>query len=328
MLTLTAVLLVFAQTGTPTQRNTQSVPVLQVGVFSYGPDGKSQAAAYDTTLASDSFEYIAGCEIGGGNRPVPDKATDAWRVSGKVESMNAEEAVVRVDWQRVRAAGVGVTSPGGSIQLTLHPGDRVPLDSAHPDPSVGCGGRTVAFEARFGPRPGFMIGPGGALSESPAVTIMRGREGVASVDAAKNEPAPRSFTADLWLVKKDDAHPDRAEFNTQGLVVQAVRGSADFAFSPFVVDTSAGPLTIQVSGILRSINKEGSVRLLCSVMRNIRYSTDDANRKSGGTMTGTSTIENGMPRPEDVLSFELPPISVPNTTTTLPEQYSVRLRIR
>jgi hypothetical protein len=35
-----------------------------------------------------------------------------------------------------------------------------------------------------------------------------------------------------------------------------------------------------------------------------------------------------MPGPDEVLSFELPPIRVPNSTTTLPDQYSVRLRIR
>ena len=57
----TVVLLALAQAMTPSQRNAQSQAVLQVGVFSYGPDGKSQAAAYDTTLASESFQYIAGC---------------------------------------------------------------------------------------------------------------------------------------------------------------------------------------------------------------------------------------------------------------------------
>ena len=109
-----AVLLVGQVTTAPPT----SAPVLQVGVFSYGPDGKEQAAAYATTLDSESLQYIAGCEIGGGNRPVPDRATDAWRVSGKVETLSAEEAVVRIDWQRVRAARAGTTSPGGSVQLS------------------------------------------------------------------------------------------------------------------------------------------------------------------------------------------------------------------
>jgi hypothetical protein len=332
----TVVLLALAQAVAPIQRNAPSQPVLQVGVFSYGPDGKSQAAAYDTTLASESFQYIAGCEIGGGNRPVPDRATDAWRLSGKVERVNGDEAVVRVDWQRIRAGGVAVTSPGGSTQLTLHPGDRVPLDTANPDPSAGCGGRTIGFEARFGPRPGFMTGPGGALSESPAVTIMRDRGtagvvGTGEVSATASSPGSEAvtkpFTADLWLVKTDRAHPDRGEFNTQGLVVE-VRGATSFAFSPFTVETSAGPANVEVTGMLQPENKEGSLQLLCIVMRNIRYSTNNSTPNSNASVKGTSTIRNPMPGPRDVLSFELPPITVPNTTATLPEQYSVRLRIR
>ena len=238
-------------------------------------------------------------------------------------------------------AGVAVTSPGGSIQLTLHPGDRVPLDTANPDPSVGCGGRTIGFEARFGPRPGFMVGPGGALSESPAVTLMRdgGAVGVSggsssasangnsrgsrdSAGSAKTGGVSKPFTADLWLVKTDRAHPDSREFNMQGLVVN-VQGTTEFAFSPFVIDTSAGPANIQVSGVLRSVNEEGSVQLVCILARTIRYSTNDATRNASAGVTGTSTTRNPMPGPADVLSFELPSITVPNTTTTIPEQYSV-----
>ena len=332
----TVVLLVLAQAVTPTPRKPLSAAVLQVGVFSYGPDGKSQAAAYDTTLDAESFQYIAGCEIGGGNRPVPDRATDAWRVSGKVERLNADEIVVRVDWQRIRAGGVAVTSPGGSTQLTLHPGDRVPLDSANPDPSVGCGGRTIGFEARFGPRPGFMVGPGGALSESPAVTIMRDGGGAGLLGAAAAPVSAKSpgdsdsaagaktgvtkpFTADLWLVKTDRVHSN-SEFNMQGLVVN-VRGTTEFAFSPFAIDTSAGPANIQVSGVLRSVNEEGSVQLVCILARTIRYATNDATRNASASVTGTSTTRSPMPGPDDVLSFELPPITVPNTTATVPEQY-------
>src|SRR6185312_6179558 len=97
---------------------------------------------------------------------VPDRATDAWRLSGKLETITEDEAVVRIDWQRIRIGSVAATSPGGSVQLTLHPGDRVPLDSATPNPVAGCGARTVAFEARFEPRPDWMRGIGGSLSRS------------------------------------------------------------------------------------------------------------------------------------------------------------------
>ena len=350
-----ALLMVAAQAVSGAQSKSPGTPVLQVGVFSYGPDGKSQAAAYETTLATESLQYIAGCMIGGGNRPVPDRATDAWRVSGKVERMTDDEAVVRVDWQRIRSAGVAATAPGGSIQLTLHPGDRVPLDSATPDPTAGCGARTVGFEARFEPRPGWMIGSNGPLTESPAITIMRGRtsgggassgsgSGVgAGVGAgvsggggggrAVHSPTTDSTadmssrTFELFLVRTDKAHPEKPDFNLQGLILQKVQASADFAFSPFTIDTSAGSLNVQITGSLR-VTDDAAPQLVFTTTRNVRYSSTGPSRDATSSSSGSSTTRNSMPGPDEVLSFELPPIRVPNSSATVPEQYSVRVRIR
>jgi hypothetical protein len=330
-----------------------SAPVLQVGVFSYAPDGKEQAAAYATTLDTDSFQYIAGCEIGGGNRPVPDRATDAWRVSGRVDTLTAEEAVVRIDWQRIRAAKAAATSPGGSVQLTLHPGDRVPLDSANPDVTASCGARTIGFEARFGPRPGFMVGPNGPLNQSPAVTIMRnaasgggfstgsgsgsgagagvGSGGGRAVHAPKSDSqngAPaRTYTAELFLVRTDKGHPERPDFNLQGLIFEKIDIAA-FAFSPFTIDTSAGPLNVEIRGSLRVTTDEGTPQLIFTTMRRAWYSSTGPNRDVTSGTSGVSTTRNPMPGPDDVVAFELPPIKVPNSSTTLPDQYSVRVRIR
>ena len=367
-----ALMMAVAQAASGAPSKPAGTPVLQVGVFSIGPDGKQQAAAYETSLATESVQYIAGCAIGGGNRPVPERATDAWKVSGKVERMTDDEAVVRVDWQRIRNAGVGTTSPGGSIQLTLHPGDRVPLDTATPDPTVGCGARTVSFEARFEPRPGWMVGPGGGLRVSPEVTIMHsgsagiggaGRAGagagqgvgVGSGRAARAEagssssseadavvssravhaPKPsvqgndeiREYNADFWLVRTDKAHPEKPDFNLQGLTLQKIRGMAEFAFSPFTLDTSAGPLNVQITGSVR-VTTELGPQLIFTTTRTVRYSSVGPGRDATSTASGSSATTNPMPGPDEVLSFELPPIRVPNSSATVPDQYSVRVRIR
>ncbi len=333
----TALLIVSQAASTPEK----SPPVLQVGVFSYGPDSQPQAAAYETSLARESFQYVAGCEIGGGNRPVPDRATDAWRVSGNVERINNDEAVVRVDWQRVRAGGTAVTSPGGSIQLTLHPGDRVPLDSANPDPAAGCGGRTIGFEARFAPRPGWIRVPGrGPLNESPSATIMRGSgagggaglgTGAGANAGGGGRPAnaddAKEFSADLWLVKTDPRN-EKPEFNLQGLVLEKVRGASPFTFSPFTIETVAGPVTVQISGAVHVTTERGPAELVFTALRNIRYAAGTATRDATSTFVGNSTTRNPMPSPDDVLSFELPAIRVPNSTATIPDHYSVRVRIR
>ena len=322
-----------------------STPVLQVGVFVYGPDGKPQAAAYETSLASESFQYVAGCEVGGGNRPAPDRATDAWRVSGSVERASGDEAVVRVDWQRVRAAGTSVTSPGGSVQLTLHAGDRVLLDSANPNPGVGCGPRTIGFEARFAPRPGWMVVPGrGALQESPAVTIMRGGgistgsgsgtgagtgSGVRIGGTSGNTAESPEFTADLWLVRRDaGATAADADFNMQGVILEKVRGSASFAFTPFTIDTPGGPLRVAITGVVQVTTDRGPKELVFSTARKVQYANRDHTQDSTSSTTGSSTTRNPMPGPDDVLSFVLPPLRVPNSGATVADQYSVRVRVR
>jgi len=268
-------------------------------------------------------------------------------VSTNVERMNDEEAVVRLDWQRVRAGGTPAKSPGGSVQLTLHPGDRVPLDSANPDPTTGCGGRTIAFEARFTTRPGWMIVRGrGPLGESPAVTIMRGEGagggvgwgsgsgagatagGGGAVHLPKtNANEPVEFSADLWLVKTD-ARKEKPEFNSQGLVLENARGATSFAFSPFTIDTPGGPITVQINGSVQVTTERGVAELIFTATRNTRYVANGPSRDSTSNTSGTSTTRNPMPTADEVLSFELPPIRVPNSTANVPEHYSVRVRIR
>jgi hypothetical protein len=329
-----AVMLFVAQTGSSPAKP-PSAPVVQVGVFLYAPDGTTQAAAYQTNLASESVQYVAGCEIGGGNRPAPDRATDVWRVSGNVERSDAEEAVVRVDWQRLRAAGTPVTSPGGSVVLTLHVGDRVLLDSAHSDPVVGCGARTIGFEARFAARPGWTAVRGGGAGGGGGVASGTGTGGGRAGGGGRVMASPRAasdaaaFSADLWLVKTDaNRSPEQPDFNMQGIVLQKVQGAAPFTFTPFTIETPAGPLSVQITGLVQVTNDRGPTELVFTAARNVRYAASGPNRESTVTSMGTSTTRHPMPGPDEVMSFELPSIKLPNSTATVPDQYSVRLRIR
>ena len=347
-------MLLSGQAVSGTAAKPDSMPVLQIGVFSYTLDERLQGAAYDTSLSRESFQYIAGCGLGGGNRQVPDAATDAWRISGSIQSASAEEAVVQLDWQRIRANGAAVNSPGASVQLTLHPGDRVPLDSVSRDAIPGCPARVVGFEARFGPRPfvaaggvrggggGARVGVGSGRGQGVSGTggFVRVERGVAQSTQTADEitnvsakPATRGrdqvreYDADLWLVRTDSAHPEKPDYNLQGLILEKIHGTAEFAFSPFTIDTPAGPLNVQITGSLR-VTTEGEPSLIFTTTRTIRYSSTGPGRDATSSATGSSTTTNPLPAPDDVLSFELPPIRVPNSKTTLTEQYSVRVRIR
>jgi hypothetical protein len=261
--------------------------------------------------------------------------------------MNDEEAVVQIDWQRVRAGGRTVTAPGGSVHLTLHPGDRVPLDSATTEPTVLCAARTIGFEARFAPRPGWVRAPRrGGANESSSVTIVRGGGSGGGVGSGTGAGAGASasgggdsirrpasandskeLSAELWLVRKDAAS-EKPEFNLQGLVLDKLQGVTPFSFSSFSIETPSGPVTVQISGSLQVTNERGPTELVFTASRSVHSATSRPTNKATANFSGNSTTRNPMPGPDEVLSFELPPIRLPNSTTTLPDQYSVRLRIR
>jgi hypothetical protein len=340
--------------------------VVQVGVFSYGADGTDTAAAYETNLSAEvTTIYVAGCAVGAGNRPAPDRATDAWKVSGKVQTLNADEAVIQLDWQRIRTNGNPTTSPGGSVQLTLHPGDRVPLDSARPDaardslapgsPLFDCPARTIGFEARYGSGLGRWVPGGGARGGGGGIGTGGGRPGAGSggggatirsgagvgagtgggsdsgravhmpkVGSAESSDS-RQFAVDLWLVRNAPGRKEEAVHQA----LNGVRGSAQFAFAPVSIETARGTVNLQVTGLLRVTTDESGARQLVFITtRSVRFApAGGSNRDTPPSMTGTSTTANPMPGPDDVLSFEMPPLPVPNGGA-VPDQFEIRVRIR
>ena len=240
-------LVVAAQAGA--QQKLPADPIVQVGIFSYRPDGGDQSSAYETNLSTETTVYVAGCAVGAGTRPAPDRATDAWRLSGKIVSATADEAVVDLDWQRIRADGAVVSSPGSSLRLTLHIGDRVPLDSMTRDATAECPARTIAFEARYVPRSASWTGVnalvrgGGSTGLRHGSGEVAGEAGIASSTAGSSRsasgsgravhryrpieqaPAPspaRQFDVDLWLVRKSPGGHDQTLYQA----LNGVRNSA------------------------------------------------------------------------------------------------------
>jgi hypothetical protein len=345
-----ALALLAAQTAGASPQRPPADPTIQIGLFSYRPDGTEQGYA-SGDLSAESFQYVTACGIGSGNRPVPDEATDAWRVSGKVVSIRADEAIIQLDWQRTRSDGVAVSSPGASVQLTLHPGDRVPLDSAHPKNAAQCPARTIGFEARYDARP-FGGGPsvlrrgsgtGGGISGGGGGAGVRGGGGGGATAAATgsisgfgravHEPketadatAAQQFDVDLWLVHS--APGEKEETAHQALA--RVRGGARFAFAPVTIEIAHTIVNLQVTGMLRfATDGSGARQLLFTTSRSATFSAGaGAGRDTIPSTQGSSTVTSPMPGPDDVLSFELPPVRVPNGGPSIPDQFAVRVRIR
>ena len=358
MIPLTMIVLAQATSGTTVHPSTE--PIMQIGVFSYGPDGAVRAAAYKTDLAAESFQYVAGCALGGGNRPVPAEASDAWRLSGKVESLTADEAVVQLEWQRIRADGIAVSAPGGSVRLTLHPGDRVPLDSVNRSATAQCPAATIGFEARYGARSGASriggsgepsrgvsigapggsagasAGGGGAAAGNAAGTGGGTGGGIApnpysrAVHMPKNQGTAAAdaqpIDVDLWLVRSAPGREESAVHQA----LSGVRGGAQFAFAPLTIETRGGTLSVQVAGSFRLTGDEpGARQLIFSTTRAVRFApTGPAGRDAPPVTTGRSVTTHAMPGPDDVLSFEMPALRVPNGVAAVPDRFSIRVRIR
>lgn len=323
-------------------------PVVQVGVYSYRADGSLSGAAYGSTPSLESTVYTSEslCQLGAGSRELPAMAAHAWRFSGKVLSSSPEEAVVQLDWQRVLDQGSAATTPGASVQLTLRAGDRVLLDSVLPRSTSSCSMASAGFEARYtsnralwasaaargagaaagtgggaAARGGGGVGNGGRVSVGAGAGSGGGRVSTAGIGAGREAGAGAGLlTVDLWLMHNAPAR-------SQEVLHQVLRSSPEgalFAFAPVTIATPRGAVIVQVTGSFAVTSSvSGSPQLVFVTNRRATLA-----QASPGTRenVGSSRTTNPMPAPDEVVSFELPPLRMNGLPTVL-DQFSVRVRI-
>ena len=101
-----------------------------------------------------------------------------------------------------------------------------------------------------------------------------------------------------------------------------------FAFAPVTIDTPRGAVIVQVTGSFGVTNgASGSPQLVFVTSRRATFTqADQAARDSVSDSQGSSRTTNPMPSPDEVLSFELPPLRM-NGRPSVPDQFSVRVRI-
>ena len=132
------------------------------------------------------------------------------------------------------------------------------------------------------------------------------------------------FDVNLWLVRSVPGQPDEVNHAT----LRMNESGASFSFAPVAVTTSRGQAFVQVTGNLAVVRgTSGEEQLVFSTSRRVGLtSPSQAPRDSAPDSSGTSRIINRMPGPEEVLSFEMPPITL-NGQQAAPDQLSVRLKI-
>jgi hypothetical protein len=363
---LTAVVVCVPGGARAQQQPSSSVPesIVKVGLFD------TTGSAYSTPRPDNTFTstvHLSACSKGAGGR-APMLATDVWTFDGRVVSASPAQATVQVNWRRVRAAGQEMSQPSTSVELTLGPGDRVPLDTVTTDAADGCPAREVSLEVRFEPRGEFRrfsaagdTVRGGGASSSAAGGVAnvavsstsggstggsgggggivggartgtagaRGPIGVARVGGGlvtgvRGTTVQHALKADVWLVHSAPGRPD-AVLHTE---TAATSGGGDFAFPPVAIALPTGSLNVSVAGITELGPATSDRRFAFSATRRVSFtpSSGQARDSSANTASGSTRSIGPVPGPEEVVSYEMPPIQMPGVGD-VPDRFSIRVRL-
>lgn len=212
--------------------------------------------------------------------PVPTDATDGWKVTVVERSRTTTQVTVGVTWFRMWERGrVVMSGSGGTNELTLQRGDRIPLDTiTRPSEAGVCEGTMKSLELQVG------------------ATMF------SSATPAGDSPLDGTVAAELWMVHQAPNGIETVEHQT----VRLIAGAIGFNFRGGPVDTADGPVALELSGQLRAVRREDGSRGLWAGLTRIvtRQAT------AGMAFAGTTNATVGWLAPGEVVSFDLPPLQL------------------
>jgi hypothetical protein len=297
-----------AQVMQEAQQQLLSQPQLNVGLFSIRSDGTIGGSASDTTSAAgetiSGVLYMAPCGSLGATSTgaIPAPATDVWRLSGQLSAISSEQATATVVWQRVREAGKDLDAPAQSVTLTLNRKDRTTLERVNVPARGSCEARTVSLDVVFGSR--LDLYPG-LLSFPSSVSSARGG-GIGSSAAGGT------------------ARVGGAVGGGGGGGIANVGSGATGGVAFVRVGSESGPRFLSADlWLVRSVpgQADQTSHLAAAVAPFPRSFVFAAPIVEGSTKTSVP-----MPGPDDVLSFEMPPLRVPGGAV-VPDRLSIRVRV-
>jgi hypothetical protein len=313
-------------------------PIIYSGIFNIGPDGRARGFAAQTGERAGAdlagILYTTPCSgMGASNpgRPLSAFATDAWLMSGTVLELIDQGASVQVGWRRVRRDGRQESTPEQSLTVTLKRGERYTLESVAFPASGSCEARNVSLDIVYASSreltgmPASVHGFAGSRGSAGAGSHAAPGTGSGGGGGAHVlRQASSSGTADLWLVRST---PGRAD-ETLHTVAQITPIPVTFAFAPLTIQSAGGTVSVKVEGTLETgRTSDGERRLHFTATRSVtalttaRPAPDSKPLVEGSTKTTVT-----FPGPDEVLSFDMPPLRAPDGSTP-PDRLSIRLQI-
>jgi len=260
--------------------------VVLVAAPVYQPDGAITAETVALPTAGAGLVHLFArrsmCSPASSGAAEPTDAGFGWRVASQIVSRTERDVIVSIDWRRLWDDGRKITSgPSGNVQLTLHPGDRIPLDHiTNSKPQQDC--RAVGF--------GLEVRVGQSETTTPFTSTV--------LPLGAMPGGAKAVDAELWLLHTLPS-------DVQQVVHQTVRLSTAggrFAFAPTSVTTTRGDVSVELTGSIdRYRSPTGDEFFLLSLTRRVR----GAGLPPEG-VAGTTGSVVPLPLPNEVLSFEMP----------------------
>jgi hypothetical protein len=331
-----------AAAPTPVPKDAGDGLVLDLAVHTYHGDklgssaGNSGLAAFESFVWSDEML----CSMAASGREPRLTPAVGWHFTGRVLQRTGNDFLVQIEWQRLWDAAARVTNgPNGSLQVTMHPGDRLELDRVAPLVASACQVASARLEATIEWRPArplvnAAIGRlAGASAAASGGGTGRAGSGAGGADAGARPILPivpvqgPAFDAELWLVHQ---RPDGTEEVQQQTLTFGGDGT-HFAFPPVPMPIGKGSLDVEVGGVVRLVSTNGQPPgLQVTIYRHLKGTGSSALDNFGDS---SRTIP--MPAPSEVISFELPqeisfaPNTVvrPSPVSLIGHQFSLRVRV-
>ena len=254
----------------------------------YQPDGAVAAETINLPGAGAGLVHVFArkslCSPAVAGAAEPQDAGFGWRIASQVVSRSEKDLVVSIDWRRLWDAGRKIPNgPNGTFQLTLHPGDRIPLDHiVNSAPKADCRAVGLGLEVRLAR----------ALAASPAPPVT-----ASSLPIGATRGGEKTVDAEFWLMH---TLPSGVEQVTHQ-VVRLKPGGGTFGFAPATVSTPRGDVRVELTGSIDRFRvPTGGEFFVFSMTRVV---TGDALPPDG--VSGTTSTVVPMPLAE-VLSFEWP----------------------
>jgi hypothetical protein len=309
-------------------------PTVYIGLFSVHQNGGRGHAALTAERVGDDISGLlavnpcGGSSAGSAKHGVSAFATDAWRMSGKVIELTDQEAVIQLEAHRIRRAGQDEASAPESMTLTLKRGERKTFETLTFPPAGTCDASTSTLGALLATRHELT----GISPAADAATLREPRGGSGVVRLGRSAgpgKTTRTWTgfgvnADLWLVRASPGRPDE----TLHVASTVAPMPTSFSFPAVVAESRAGKMSVKVEGTIESGRAaDGEYRLHFTATRAVTAMTSARPvAESKPVVEGSTKTTVALPDPNEVISFELPPLRTADGVT-LPDRWSIRVRL-